>query len=233
MSDPTPHDIAAAFAPIGNKVGSKPKAPAEVWEPLIPAPEEPPVLEKMRHPKFGRASFQWIYRDADGNPLCAVARFDHTDKEGRPAKDFFPYVYGRRAWTTTGGNRLDRTDWHMKGLPEPRPLYGLDRLAARPDAPVLLVEGEKKTHAAERLFAEVVAVSAMNGAKAPIKADWSALAGAMSRSGPIATSRALGLPGRPRTCCRRPVLHPCGWLMCRSGFGRRNGIWPRLNCRTE
>ena len=53
----------------------------------------------------------------------------------------------------------------------PRPLYGLDRLAARPDAPVIVCEGEKAADAAERLFPEYVAVTSPNGAGSPHCAD--------------------------------------------------------------
>jgi hypothetical protein len=46
----------------------------------------------------------------------------------------------------------DRTGWHFKAPPWPGPLYGLDRLAAQPDAPVVICEGEKAADAAGRLF---------------------------------------------------------------------------------
>ena len=67
--------------------------------------------------------------------------------------------------------------WHWKGWGEGRPLYILSELLARPDAPVLIVEGERKVDAARRLFPEYVAVAPMNGAKSPHKTDWSPLAG--------------------------------------------------------
>src|SRR5262245_49394141 len=37
-----------------------------------------------------------------------------------------------------------------QGSASPRPLFGLDRLAAHPDAIVLLIEGEKAANAVER-----------------------------------------------------------------------------------
>ncbi len=177
MSDATPGGDADPFAPIGGSRPPKPKAAPEVWEPQMPAPSEPPELATMRHPKYGAAVARWVYRDAAGSALFAVARFNHTDAEGKLAKEFMPYTYGHRIWTTKAGNRLDKIQWHAKAPPEPRALYGLDRLAAQPDALVVLVEGEKKVHAAEARFADVVGVAAMNGAKAPAKSDWSALAG--------------------------------------------------------
>lgn len=59
----------------------------------------------------------------------------------------------------------------------PRPLYGLDRLAAAPAAPVLIVEGEKTADAAADLFPGFAVTSWSGGSKAVGKADWRALAG--------------------------------------------------------
>ena len=94
-----------------------------------------------------------------------VRRFDLPDG----SKDIRPLTF----WRHPDGRR----EWRWKGLPAPRPLYGLDRLAARPDAPVLIVEGEKAADAAAKLFPDHVAVTSQNGAKAADKADWSPLAG--------------------------------------------------------
>jgi uncharacterized protein (DUF927 family) len=67
--------------------------------------------------------------------------------------------------------------WSWKGFCAPRPLYGLDRLAARPNAPVLVVEGEKTADAGQRIFPAYVVVTWPGGANAVEKADWSSLAG--------------------------------------------------------
>jgi uncharacterized protein (DUF927 family) len=56
-------------------------------------------------------------------------------------------------------------------------LYGLDRLAARPNAPALLCEGEKAADAAGALFPAAVPIASMNGAQSPNKSDWSSLSG--------------------------------------------------------
>ncbi len=57
------------------------------------------------------------------------------------------------------------------------PVYGVDRLAAKPDAPVLVVEGEKAADAAQALLPEWVAVTSQGGANAAGKGDWAPLAG--------------------------------------------------------
>ena len=109
-------------------------------------------------------SGQWVYRDKQGKFLLYVHRFDTSS--GR--KEFRPLTLSD---TGTG------MKWQRKAPIEPRPLYGLDRLAARPDAEVMVCEGEKAADAATRLFPQKVAVSSMNGAKSPEKSDWSTLFG--------------------------------------------------------
>ena len=71
----------------------------------------------------------------------------------------------------------ERREWRSKGFPDPRPLFGLDRLAARPDALVIIVEGEKAADAASRRFPDHVAMSPPNGSNAARRADWSPLSG--------------------------------------------------------
>ena len=64
---------------------------------------------------------------------------------GGTGKDVLPYTF------CEGPDGKQR--WQWKDLPRGRrPLYGLDFLAARPDAPVLVVEGELTADAARILF---------------------------------------------------------------------------------
>ena len=85
-------------------------------------------------------------------------------------KEFLPATFCRHA---TSGAR----EWRFKAWAVPRPLYGLDRLAARPTAPVIVTEGEKSADAAATLLPDYVAVTSPNGAKAAGKADWFVLRG--------------------------------------------------------
>ncbi|WP_409529428.1 VapE domain-containing protein [Thiobacillus sp.] len=62
-------------------------------------------------------------------------------------------------------------------FPEPRPLYGLDRLSAKPEATVLLVEGEKCADAGHEQLPDLAVVSWPGGGKAVKKADFAPLAG--------------------------------------------------------
>jgi putative DNA primase/helicase len=65
--------------------------------------------------------------------------------------------------------------WHWKAVPAPRPLYGLDQIAAKPDAPIVLCEGD--VDAAARVFLNAVVTTSPDGAGAASKADWRPLAG--------------------------------------------------------
>ena len=156
---------------VHETVAPREPGPADILTPL-PAPKQNPPPSQFRHWRHGEPSHVWFYRDAGGAVLCVVARYDTPT-----GKQFAPWRYGRRVWTDKHGKPQDRTGWHCKALPEPRPLYGLDRLAARPAAPVLICEGEKAADAAGLLFPDAVAVAALNGAKSPGKSDWTPLHG--------------------------------------------------------
>ena len=57
-------------------------------------------------------------------------------------------------------------EWRWKGFAPLRPLFGLNRLAARPDAPVVVVEGEKAADAAGRLLPGFVVITSPGGSNA-------------------------------------------------------------------
>ncbi|MBW4034628.1 MAG: DUF927 domain-containing protein [Proteobacteria bacterium] len=159
------------FAPLTNAERLDGAAPdAEVWEPILPAPDQPAAT--VKHPAHGASQVSHVYRDRDGAPLMVVYRF--TDASG--GKQDLPQSYGRRVWIDPKGKRQDRTGWHWKRPAKPWPLYGLDALAARPDAPVIVVEGEKSAVSAARIFPDHVAVTS-GGSTSATSADWSPLAG--------------------------------------------------------
>lgn len=135
------------------------------WVPLLPAPVDAPEPPKA-HIKRGVPELTWCYRDASGAVLGWVYRFKSSDG----GKEVLPLTWCRNAETGV-------SKWHWMAFPEPRPLYGLDRLAARADAPVLVVEGEKCADAGVRELAELVTVSWPGGGKAVKKVDLSPLAG--------------------------------------------------------
>ncbi len=107
----------------------------------------------------------FTYRDAAGEVLGHICRFE----EPGGGKVYQPLTYCRES-------DKGRCEWRWKGWLEPRPLYGLDRLAARPDAVVIVTEGEKAADAATKLLPDHVAVTSPNGSKSAGKAQWGALA---------------------------------------------------------
>lgn len=146
-----------------------PTPPADSWQPLLPIPAD--MMGSMpRHPHkhIGKAVAFWHYRDAAGLPLAVVVRVEPGRNER--SKDYFPLSVWQDKET---GKRA----WRWKNLPAPRPLYGLDRLVERPNAPVVVCEGEKAADAAAKLLPDHVAVCWMNGAEALGKADFSPLTG--------------------------------------------------------
>ncbi len=113
----------------------------------------------------GVPSYTWTYKDAHGAVLCKILRFDLPDGK----KDIVPLTYH----VDSNG----RAFWKPKGLPDNRPLYNLDQLAAQPEAPVILVEGEKSADAAAILFPDRVAVTTIGGSNGTGKADFTPLTG--------------------------------------------------------
>ena len=162
----------AAAIPAGG--GGEAGDAADAME-LRPCPEQNPQSHHFRHWERGEPSRVWVYRTAEGAPVAVAARYDFTTADGSPDKDVLPWTFGRRVWTNRKGNAQDRTGWHCKAPPTPRPLYGLDRLASRPDAPVLVCEGEKTADAAAALFPDLVCITSQGGSKAPGKSDWTPL----------------------------------------------------------
>jgi putative DNA primase/helicase len=142
----------------------KPKEPSP-WRPVVPVPANAPPPHKA-HPVRGLPQRTWCYRNAEGEVLGYIYRFATSDG----GKETLPHTYCVNE--KTGGY-----DWRWMQWEEPRPLYGLDRLAEHPDRWVLLVEGEKCADAPVEMLPRAVIVSWPGGGKAIDKVDWSPLAG--------------------------------------------------------
>lgn len=143
----------------------KPAAAVEQdWKPILPVPSDagsPPDVKWSKvktpdgdkwekHPIVAR----WAYHDADGNVLGYAARVKMPDG----TKDVVPQTF----CAAPDGSRK----WKVKSLPKPRPLYGLHRLAARPDAPVVMFEGEKTADAGAVLIERCVSTTWAGGSDA-------------------------------------------------------------------
>ncbi len=142
-----------------------PERPPERITRKPPADAGEPVFRTRRH---GEPTRVWTYRDAGGDVLGYVARYEYTD-DGRQKKQ-------TPQWTWGSSDSGHTWSWGMGHWNQPRPLYGLDRLAARSEAEVLIPEGEKACDAAAILGA-YVNVSWPGGCQAIKHVDWSPLAG--------------------------------------------------------
>lgn len=108
--------------------------------------------------RHGPRAALWTYKSASGEPVGVVVRWDTSN-----GKDIRPV-------SRTPGGR-----WVVGGMPEPRPLYELPELVARPAERVFVCEGEKAADAARSIG--LLATTSPHGAKSAGKADWRPLAG--------------------------------------------------------
>ena len=128
------------------------------WSIVLPIPTDAPAPPRSKGVRYS-------YLDAKSRLLGYI---DRTEDNG--SKTFLPLTL----WQDAASSALT---WKRKAWPAPRPIYGLDQLAERPKAPLLVCEGEKAVEAARRLTPEFVIVTSPNGASAAKSADWSAMQG--------------------------------------------------------
>jgi putative DNA primase/helicase len=128
-------------------------------------PDQPPTDAPA--PALGRATAQWCYRNAAGEQLFWVQRIPQPDGK----------LFVHRTWLDGNWHYPSKRDPFKSEWPAPRPLYRLPDLADRPDAPVLLAEGEKAADAAAELFPDHACLSWCGGTGGINAADWQALAG--------------------------------------------------------
>lgn len=138
----------------------------EKWVAVQPVPKNAPKPPES-HYRHGKPSMSWKYCNVAGELLCLVYRFEPKTMGER--KQFYPLTWCQ--------NSAGKCEWRWQGLPEPRPLYHADQLAARPEALVIVAEGEKATDAASVLFPDAVITTPLNVAQSPHKTDWTLLAG--------------------------------------------------------
>lgn len=132
------------------------------WLPIIPVPGDAPP-PAFTHFKHGVPSATWTYKDLNGNLLGYVCRFDVDG-----GKQILPLIYC---------SQKDSRQWRWQSWSVPRPLYGLDALVTSPNAPVLIVEGEKAADAARVLSNKTAVITWPGGSKAISKIDWTPLKG--------------------------------------------------------
>ena len=108
-------------------------------------------------------SAYYKYTDKLGITAFYMVRWDFI-KNDQQKKETRPYIFD-----------IEKDKWISQGYPAPNPLYNLVELTSRPNAPVLIVEGEKTVEAAKQLFPDFVVVTSCWGANATKKTDWSTL----------------------------------------------------------
>jgi len=158
----TPSNIAEKT--LQNTNPGKTSAGAKQFSPI---PVDAPAFDgTVYFPKHNRTSkldpsMIFEYRDKDELLLGYVARIDRLDGS---------------KWTPTITYH-DDGQYHVRAFAMPRPLYGLDSLAAKPEAVVLIVEGEKAADAARNLLPDHTVVTWPGGSNAVGKVNWSLLSG--------------------------------------------------------
>jgi CHC2 zinc finger len=188
--------------PIGVDLDLEPRGAECEWHPVHPIPPDaPPLLgaggasTRVFNPKRAGERWEWSswrpamvhpYRSAVGLHLGFVLRI-----VPRSGKKFTPTV-------TYCQNDAGERRWCVVPFARPLPLYGLERLAARPTATVVLVEGEKTAEAAQRLLPAMVTTTWPGGSKAYRHVDFTPL-----RGREVICIADADQPGRDAFCGRR------------------------------
>ncbi|MFM2090732.1 MAG: hypothetical protein RLZZ127_1221, partial [Planctomycetota bacterium] len=149
---------------------------------------------------WGEAKGRWPYQDLDGTLMFYHVRLEKGDGN----KDYRPYTFRRHA---DGSCR-----WRWKWPTKPLPLYGLPRLAEKPDATVVLCEGEKKSDAGSRLLTHNAVLGWPGGVERAIRGDLdlSVLAGRKVVLWPDADRKAYP-DGHPAAGMEMPREEQPGW----------------------
>lgn len=153
---------------------AKRSEPAQVeWVQAV-APAGTPAPKELRCNRGEWVSMPvvaaWPYRNAQGELLSYTCRVEFEKDDGSIGKDVIPVCWKTNVHT-------GEQKWRQGALADPRPLYGVELLATKPKANVILVEGEKACDAARELFPQALVLTWAGGCKAVGKADWSVLAG--------------------------------------------------------
>lgn len=151
-----------------NPVRNTPKKPSPaqtIWKPIIPVPAEAGE-PNFKHYQLGEPNGSWRYLNELSQLICHVARYDDA-QTGEKETRMLTYCESDQG----------RREWRWQGTDLPRPLYGLQLLAERPDATVVVVEGEKCADAINRLLPHCLGISWPFGTNSVDKTDWKPLIG--------------------------------------------------------
>lgn len=147
----------------GNGYTPMPFRPRTPPEPPPPPPEPLKPFPPGREPPRQRdETARWHYRNADSLMIMSVIRTETPEERRNGEKKCKPWIW-------------DGTQFVNKGAPKPRPLFNLDRVAANPTAPVLVVEGEKCAQVAQEMLQDWVVTTWPMGSDNAKHADWAPL----------------------------------------------------------
>lgn len=148
--------------PLTGKKNNKSFAQEKVieWKHIYPGL----MIDGMfHHYKHGVPSKYWSWEDKKGHIIGYTCRFDLED-----GKQVLPLIFA-----TNGKRQM----WRYGGFKKPRPIKNLKKLREMPDAPVLIVEGEKTWDAGEKYFVGSVTTTWIGGVQGVKYTDWKPLAG--------------------------------------------------------
>lgn len=131
-------------------------APRESWKPMRPVPKDVGIPD-FDHFKHGTPKRTWEYREADGNIIGYICRFE----DGKGNKTIIPMSY---CYSDRGRKR-----WSWKAFDKPRPLYNLPLFEKLKSAPVIVFEGEKAADAGQKIFGDKYVCTAWPGGAAVSK----------------------------------------------------------------
>jgi archaellum biogenesis ATPase FlaH len=137
------------------------KSPARTL--LVPPAGDLPDM--ARADLGGAPAKVWTIKTPDGLPWLYEARYMIDGK-----KETRYYTFGRYS-------EDDPPRWECKHPAAPKPFYGLEQLAARPAAQVMIHEAPKKAEAGAGLFPKLVHLGMLGGVYAPAHMDLTPLKG--------------------------------------------------------
>jgi hypothetical protein len=156
-------------------------------QPVTPGPSAPAPAKRSRKPsrvptappagtpppELGGAEEQYPYGADLENPDFWIQRIPRPPKVAGGKAD---KLFIHRVWLDGRWHRPSKRDDFTSEWPAPRPIYRLPQLLAAPDAPVLVVEGERTANRAALLFPDHVVVAWCHGKEGKQHTDWSPLA---------------------------------------------------------
>ena len=138
---------------------------AQELVPIVPVPADAPALD-FRHPTLGSPVTTWPYHSESGELVGYVARFEKKQADG-VTRQFYPLTLCKSA----NGAR----SWRAKGFPKPYTLFQLPLLLQKPEASVIVCNGERAAEAAQALFPDYLCTTNAFGAYGASNTDWTPL----------------------------------------------------------